>query len=46
METIDVLKSVVEESITKLEIIFKQEQSKDNSALIDRINIVQDTLND
>merc|ERR1711936_795070 len=31
------------ESITKLEITFKQEQSRDNSALIDRLNIVQDT---
>ena len=26
-----------------MEITFKQEQSKDNSALIDRLNIVQDT---
>ena len=44
-KAIDALKSEVEESITKLEIIFKQEQSKDNSALIDRLNIVQDTTN-
>merc|ERR1711936_32313 len=42
-KAIDALKSEVEESITKLEITFKQEQSKDNSALIDRLNIVQDT---
>ena len=42
-KAIDALKAEVEESITKLEITFKQEQSKDNSALIDRLNIVQDT---
>merc|ERR1711936_1279507 len=42
-KAIDALKAEVEESITKLEITFKQEQSKDNSTLIDRLNFVQDT---
>ena len=38
---IDALKAEVEESITKLEITIKQDQS--NSTLIDRLNAVQDT---
>merc|ERR1711970_261756 len=42
-KAIDALKADVEGAITKLEITFKQEQSKDNSTLIDRLNIVQDT---
>merc|ERR1712228_122154 len=36
------LKAEVEDAITKIEITLKQEQTKDNSALLDRLNIVQD----
>eukprot|EP00090_Calanus_glacialis_P037800 TRINITY_DN6549_c0_g1_i2.p1 TRINITY_DN6549_c0_g1~~TRINITY_DN6549_c0_g1_i2.p1 ORF type:complete len:1555 (-),score=493.26 TRINITY_DN6549_c0_g1_i2:859-4908(-) len=36
------LKSEVDDAITKIEITLKQEQTKDNSSLIDRLNIVQD----
>ena len=35
------LKAEVEDAITKIEITLKQEQTKDNSALLDRLNIVQ-----
>merc|ERR1712050_102184 len=42
-KAIDALKAEVEESITKLEITIKQEQSKDNSTLIDRLYAVQDS---
>ena len=34
------LKSELEDVITKIEITLKQEQTKDNSALLDRLNIV------
>merc|ERR1712123_459284 len=37
------LKSELEDAITKIEITLKQEQTKDNSALLDRPNIVQDS---
>merc|ERR1712106_1293829 len=37
------LKAEVENSITNIEITLKQEQTKDNSALLDRLNIVQDS---
>merc|ERR1712128_274776 len=37
------LKSELEDAITKIEITLKQEQTKDNSALLDRLNLVQDT---
>merc|ERR1712123_520739 len=37
------LKSELEDAITKIEITLKQEQTKDNSALLDRLNIVQDS---
>jgi hypothetical protein len=37
------LKTEVEDAITKIEITFKQEQTKDNSALLDRLNIVPDS---
>jgi len=37
------LKAEVENSITNIEITLKQEQTKDNSALLDRLNLVQDT---
>merc|ERR1712106_333404 len=37
------LKAEVENSITNIEITLKQEQTKDNSALLDRLNFVQDT---
>merc|ERR1712228_709567 len=36
------LKAEVEDAITKIEITLKQEQTEDNSALLDRLNIVQD----
>merc|ERR1712228_866298 len=36
------LKAEVEDAITKIEITLKQEQTKDNSALLDRLNIIQD----
>ena len=36
------LKAEMEDGITKIEITLKQEQTKDNSALLDRLNIVQD----
>merc|ERR1711872_1093080 len=39
------LKAEVEDAITKIEITLKQEQTKDNSSLIDRLNIVQDATN-
>merc|ERR1712128_50948 len=37
------LKSELEDAITKIEITLKQEQTKNNSALLDRLNIVQDS---
>merc|ERR1712123_319577 len=37
------LKSELEDTITNIEITLKQEQTKDNSALLDRLNLVQDT---
>ena len=42
-EAIADLKSELEDVITKIEITLKQEQTKDNSALLDRLNIVQDS---
>lgn len=41
-KAIDTLKAEVEEAITKLEFTFKQERSKDNTALVDRLNFVQE----
>merc|ERR1712128_136688 len=37
------LKSELEDAIKKIEITLKQEQTKDNSDLLDRLNIVQDS---
>merc|ERR1712142_328021 len=39
------LKAEVGDAITKIEITLKEEQTKDNSSLIDRLNIVQDATN-